>query len=203
MFEKTDRCIDAFHDRADADLVCHVLQGEKEAYNVLVKRFRGAVVLVAEQIVHSRDIAEDVAQEVFLVALQSLTKLRDPTRFGSWLYTIARHRASRVVRQEKRTVALDAAGLSLIRADLPPSGEAHPEKELLRAEAREELAAALANLTPETRLAFRLRYEESWTVARIAEFLALPLSTVKWRLHQARKQLRQQLLSQQKETNHE
>jgi len=41
---------------------------------------------------------------------------------------------------------------------------------------------------------FLLRYEEAWPIARIAEFLALPVTTIQWRLHQARKLLKQQLL---------
>ena len=193
----------SFQLMTDEDLVRQVLRGDIQAYNVLVKRFRGAVVLVAEQTLHSREVAEDVAQEVFLVAFQSLTTLRDQQRFGSWLYAITRYRARRVMRQEKRTVVLDPEWLSLIMAAFPTSVEAHPERDLLRAEAKKELAEALANLTSENRTAFLLRYEEAWPVARISEFLALPISTIKWRLHQARKQVKQQLLLHQKESGYE
>lgn len=186
-------CTGSFQFITDADLVRHVLTGDLRAYNILVQRFRGAVILVAEQALHSREIAEDVAQEVFLVALQSLPSLRDPERFASWLYAITRFQARRVTRREQRTVALDPEAMSLLLAGLPASEDTHPETDLLRVEARKELADALANLTPDHRIAFLLRYEEAWPVARIAEFLALPISTIKWRLHQARKQLKQQL----------
>lgn len=183
-------CTDSFLLLTDEELVRHALTGEIRACNALVVRYRGAVVLVAQQVLPLREAAEDVAQDVFLIAFQSLARLRDPHRFGSWLYAITRYQARRVLRQEKPTVALDS--------ELPASGAVHPEGELLRAEAQRELTEALASLTPEHRVAFLLRYEEAWPVARISEFLALPISTVKWRLHQARKQLKRALLSRAK-----
>jgi len=189
--------------RSDEQLVRQALCGDIRAYNALVKRFRRAVILVAEQTLHSREVAEDVAQEVFLMAFQSLTQLRSPERFASWLYAITRYRARKANKQAQRTVALEPERLHPDMICLPFWEETDPENALLKAEVQNELARALANLKPEHRLVFLLRYEETWPVARISDFLALPISTIKWRLHQARKQLKQQLLLHQKEPEHE
>ncbi|MCW3094430.1 MAG: polymerase sigma factor SigW-like protein [Chthonomonadaceae bacterium] len=189
--------------RTDEELVRQALCGDIRAYNVLVKRFRGAVVLVAEQTLNSREVAEDVAQEVFLVAYESLTQLRSPDRFASWLYAITRYRARRVRKQELRTIPLEPESMYADATCLPLQEETHPEKALFKAEFQNELARALATLKPEHRLAFLLRYEEAWPVMRISEFLALPVSTIKWRLHQARKQLKQQLQPLPKESEDE
>ena len=188
---------------SDEQLVRQTLCGDIRAYNALVKRFRRAVVLVAEQTLHSPEVAEDVAQEVFLVAFQSLTQLRSPERFASWLYAITRYRARRVNKQAQRTVALESERLHADMVCLPLQEETYQERVLLKAEFQNDLDWALANLKPEHRFVFLLRYEEEWPVARISDFLALPISTIKWRLHQARKQLKQQLLLCQKETGHE
>jgi RNA polymerase sigma-70 factor (ECF subfamily) len=188
---------------ADEGLVRLALCGEIRAYNTLVNRFRGAVILVAEQTLHSREIAEDVAQEVFLVAFQSLTRLRDPKRFSSWLYAITRYRARRVLKQEQRLVSMETEHLDTLSMPFSIQEAAHPEKALLNNLLKDELVCALANLKPEFQLVFRLRYEEEWSVARISEFLALPIPTIKWRLHQARKQLKQQLQSHEQENKHE
>ena len=189
--------------RTDEELVRLALDGNMRAYNTLVYRFRGAVVLVAEQIVHSHEVAEDVAQEVFLVAAKSLPRLRDPKRFASWLYAITRYRAHRARKQAQRTLPMEPELLHVVVAQLSAQEAAHPEKALLLGEYRNELTAALATLKPELRLVLLLRYKEAWPVARICEFFALPLTTIQGRLHQARKQLKQQLLAPQKEFEHE
>lgn len=193
--QKTAMGTDSLLSLTDEELVRLALSGNPGAYNALVTRYRRAVVLVAQQLLPHREAAEDVAQEALLVALQSLRKLRDPQRFGSWLYAITRYQARRAVRQEKPAGVLDT--------ELPAPVEATPESDLLRGETRRELTEALAALSPEHRVTFLLRYEEAWPVARIADFLALPLSTIKWRLHQARKQLKRQLLEDRKDTTHE
>jgi len=183
----------------DEELVHLVLLGRIQAYDVLVKRFRHAVILVAEQTVQSHDVAEDVAQEVFLVALKSLPRLRDPKRFASWLYAIARYRARRVRKQERNMEPLEAERLDTVPNSLLTKDTGNPEKALLNGQLQNEIACAVANLKPEIALVFRLRYEEAWPVARISEFLALPLTTIQWRLHQTRKQLKQQLQTHEKE----
>jgi RNA polymerase sigma-70 factor (ECF subfamily) len=188
---------------ADEGLVRLALCGEMEAYNTLVDRFRAAVILVAEQTLHSREVAEDVAQEVFLVAFQSLPRLRDPKRFASWLYAITRYRARRVLKQERRFVSLETDPLHAVAVACSTGEATHPEAVLLNNLFKDELVCALANLKPELQLVFRLRYEEEWSIARISEFIALPIPTIKWRLHQTRKLLKQQLQSYEQEDKHE
>src|SRR5207253_4867108 len=86
----------------DAAVVEIAQMGSLAAYDELVRRFRGAVLLVVGQIVSSREGAEDVAQEVFLLAFGGLSQLQSPAKFPAWLYAIARHRARRVARREGR-----------------------------------------------------------------------------------------------------
>jgi len=183
----------------DEELVHLVLQGRIQAYDVLVKRFRQAVILVVEQTVQSHEVAEDVAQEVFLVALKSLPSLRDAKRFASWLYAIARHRARRVRHQERSMEPLEAERLDTLPISRLTKDAGDPEQTLLNGQLQDEIACAVANLKPEFALVFRLRYEESWSIAQISDFLALPITTIQWRLHQTRKQLKQKLQTHERE----
>ena len=182
----------------ELELVMAALLGDLEAFDTLVRRFRGAIVIVAEEMSNCREQAEDVAQEVFLLAFKALPQLQDPTRFSSWLYAIARHRARRVSIQASRLRPTESSVLDrLILANCQEIG-VHPAEELVRRAERAYVPELLAELDEEFRIPLRLRYYEEWPVQRIGEFLMLPVSTVKWRLHKGRLLMRE-LLTRRKE----
>ena len=163
-------------------------RGSLEAYDELVNRFRPAVLLVARQILASPEAAQDVAQEAFLLAFRSLSQLQDPARFAGWLYTITRHRAQRVAARQNQcqTIAMsNPETLCLATADEHSS----PLALVLQAERQEAIRALLATLSPECRIVLQLFYYEQWSAVRIAAFLSLPLTTIKWRLRYGRQQL--------------
>jgi RNA polymerase sigma-70 factor (ECF subfamily) len=174
---------------SDTELVLSALIGDMEAFDELVRRFRGAVLAVAEATLGRRDLAEDVAQEAFLVAFKMLPQLQEPDKFAAWLCAITRRRAWRAATRERRRQAEDLSALD--RVILANSRElpGHPEQTALRNALQREVDAALDRLPEAYRLALRLHYLEEWTAPQIAEFLSLPLTTVKWRLHHGRKLL--------------
>ena len=181
----------------ELELVLAAVLGDLEAFDALVRRFRGAIIIVAEETLGNREQAEDVAQEVFLLAFKALPQLQDPTRFSSWLYAIARHRARRVSIQSSRIKPMEAPVLDrLILANCQEIG-VHPADECIRRAERAYVPELLATLEPEYRTPLRLRYYEEWSVQQIGEFLMLPVTTVKWRLHKGRHLMRQLLTARQ------
>ncbi len=197
--EKTDMQTRYLQQLNDEGLALRAMRGDLTAYSVLAARYRGAVLLIAEEALGSRANAEDVAQEVFLVVFQSLARLREPAKFASWLYAITRFRARRAFRQTQRYATREPESLN----GLMDSEESQPEKALLRAERDSEIMGAVERLKSEWRVVFLLRYQEEWSISQIAGFLALPITTVNWRLHQARKRLLQQLKTDERESDHE
>jgi RNA polymerase sigma-70 factor (ECF subfamily) len=177
----------------DRELVEIARLGSLEACDELVRRFRGAVLLVAEQVLSSPEAAQDVAQEAFLLAFQALPKLQDPTKFAGWLCAIARNRARRVVMRERRSEATEADSLERLITAHSSGRTPGPLDELLRAETQAHIRTLLADLSPDLQMVMQLFYYEQWPTARIAEFLSLPLSTIKWRLHTGRNQLSRRL----------
>jgi RNA polymerase sigma-70 factor, ECF subfamily len=177
---------------AERELVEIAQLGSAEACDELVCRFRGATVLVAQQIVGSTEIAQDVAQEALLCALRALPQLEEPGKFAGWLYTITRNRARRVVARERRSEA--TADDQLERLMTTHLGEhANPLDEVLLTETQRTVRMVLCDLPPEMQIVMQLFYYEQWPVARIAEFLSLPITTVKWRLHAGRTRLSRRL----------
>lgn len=175
-------------DANDAELVVAALAGNTQAFDVLVTRYRRAMLTVAQQIVRNPTDAEDVVQEAFLRAFESLPQLSDLNRFGAWLHSITRNRALRYYRSASRYQPQEDMEPYLNRAaDTSAEDPAHiVERELTQQAIRD----AIQELPDDFRAVIELYYWADMPQKRMAEFLSLPLTTVKWRLHKAKELLK-------------
>ena len=168
----------------DELLVVAAILGNLEAFEELVVRYRPAVVRLARTIVGAEH-AEDVAQDSLLLAFKALPGIEEPRKFGAWLSAITRNRALRFSKSETTRsngrVALDEALLEKIAALGRP---------LVDKERDEATIAALDSLPADYAMPLRLRFLDEMPLERIAAFMGVPLSTVKWRLHHGKKLLR-------------
>lgn len=173
----------------DEFLVGLAILGDLRSFDVLALRYRNAVFRVA-QLYGQSELAEDIVQEALLIAFKALPTIDDPTKFASWLYAITRHAAMRISQNESRKnqnrVALDDLLLAQSEALTRPFAETESfETAWVR--------AAITELSEDYRLILQLRFYDEMSLKRIASFLSLPLSTVKWRLHRAKKLLKDKL----------
>jgi len=170
----------------DEVLVVAAILGDLEAFDELATRYRAAVVRVAQSIV-GREDAEDVTQDALLLAFKALPSIEDPTRFAAWLAVITRHRAFRFNKQERThqtgRVELDEFLLGQIGALTEP---------LTRSD-DDELGRAIEHLPADYAMALRLRFLDEMPLKRIAAFLGVPVSTVKWRIYRGKQLLREQI----------
>ena len=171
----------------DEVLVVAAMLGDLSAFDELCARYRAAVVRAAQAIVGRAD-AEDVAQDALLIAFKALPTLEAPSRFAAWLGAITRHRAFRFTQRERvhraGRVELDEALLEKLAALNQP---------LVEQADKEELRHALECVPEDYALVLRLHYLDEMPLKRIAAFVGVPLTTVKWRVHQGKKLLREQL----------
>jgi RNA polymerase sigma-70 factor, ECF subfamily len=168
----------------DELLVIGSILGNLDAFEQLVVRYRPAVVRLARTIVGPDD-AEDIAQDSLLLAFKALPAIEEPRKFPAWLSAITRNRALRfskndTARSSKR-VPLDEALLEKIEALATPLAEKERDEAMI--EAMESLPADYA-------LPLKLRFLDEMPLDRIAAFMGVPLSTVKWRIHYGKKLLR-------------
>jgi RNA polymerase sigma-70 factor (ECF subfamily) len=172
----------------DEVLVVASILGDLGAFDELVRRYRAAVVRTAQCIV-GREDADDVAQESLLLAFKALPSIEDPSRFAAWLAVITRHHAIRFAkRQQSRTagsVELDEVLLDHISSLAAVV--------IVDDESNEQLRKALAELPADYAAALSLRFLDEMPLKRIAAFLGVPISTVKWRLHRGKQLLRERL----------
>ena len=171
-------------DAPDEVLVVAAMVGDLGAFDTLATRYRHAVVRAAQAIV-GREDAEDVAQEALLLAFKALPSLEDPLRFPAWLHAITRHRALRFDRRERARrrahVAMDELLLEKIPALTPPIPVLQSDR---------NLQSVLNGISEDHALVLRLHFLDEMPLKRIAAFLGVPLTTVKWRVHRGKALMR-------------
>jgi RNA polymerase sigma-70 factor, ECF subfamily len=191
----------------DEVLVLGAILGDLQAFEQLVIRYRPAVVRLARTIVGT-DHAEDVAQDALLLSFKALPSIEEPRRFAAWLSAITRHRALRFSKSENKHVSkrlpLDEALLekiealtsrSAIDASVEPAINAVVayEQQVEDKQRDEVMIAALDSLPADYAMPLRLHFLDDMPLKRIAAFIGVPLSTVKWRIHHGKKLLRVRL----------
>lgn len=173
---------------ADDILVRRVVDGETSCFRALIERYQDAVFGIALSKTGSHADAQDIAQDVFLTAYKELAKLKDPTRFGPWLHRIAQNAARMHLRSagaRSRAERHRAAQTETTSAAPDPAD---------RWEMEQGVMAALASLSEPNREAATLFYINGYSQQDIANFTSRPLGTIKRRLHDARRQLRKELI---------
>ena len=173
----------------DAELVQSVLEGETGSFRALVERYQDAVFGVALSRTGSFADAEDIAQETFLAAFESLHQLAEPGSFGAWLYRIAVNTASKRIQRDRRREKRHASLPSPAQAGMPP------DEVVERDETRGEVLAAVRRLPEASREAATLYYIDGYSTSDISGFTGRPVGTIRRRLHDARKQLRKELVT--------
>lgn len=159
-----------------------------EAFGLLVRYYQGMVYACAYVILGDFHLAEDVAQEGFLIAYRRLGDLRDPKAFAGWLRRIVVNKC----RSELRRKGISAA--SLDTAPEPEAREPHPVEAIENGDAESQAVNALRTLPEDQRLVMALFYIDGYSQDGIAEFLEVPTSTVKARLFRSRRRLKREMV---------
>ena len=173
----------------DAELLRAVARGDESALASIYDRYSSILLGLLLRILHSRAEAEDVLQEVFVQVWRRVDSFDESRGRGfTWLVTLARSRAIdrlRALDSRQRATTASAAEASETVSDA--------SLDAFRAEQREIVRAALAELTEDQRRTLLLAYEEGLTQSEIAARLNQPLGTVKTRTRAGLMKLRELL----------
>jgi RNA polymerase sigma-70 factor, ECF subfamily len=171
---------------SDAEIVARVLDGDVDAYAVLVARYRGRFGRYALHMLGSREDAEEVLQDTFVRAYRSLAGCDDPEKFGSWIFSILLNRCrtsgARGSRRRRTFVADEDAILM--------ASEEHPAE---RDAWREEITLAIQRLRPEQREAFLMKYVEELSYEEMSQLTGVGVSALKMRVFRACDRMRELL----------
>jgi RNA polymerase sigma-70 factor, ECF subfamily len=171
----------------DFELIRRCQTGDTEAFGALVLKYQTRLFTMICCMVGDENDAWDLAQEGFVKAWRSIQHFESRSSFYTWLHRISLNLALDFLRRRGRRseVELD---------DTLPSPLPSPRANYERAETREEINAALAQLSPEHRAVIVLREIEDMTYLEIADVLDLSQGTVMSRLFYARQRLKSLLL---------
>lgn len=175
-------------------LLQRTLAGELEAFGLIVRRFQDMAYGYAYSILGDFHLAQDAAQDAFIDAYRRLNELRTPDAFPGWLRRIVFKHCDRITRRKRpKTVPVEAAADAASRHD-------GPDRALERREIQETVLEAIRTLPEHQRAATTLFYINGYSQQEVADFLEVPVTTVKKRLHDARTKLRTRMMDMVDET---
>ncbi len=179
---------------SDQKLVTRILKGEKDAFEMIMERYQRPIINFTYRMTHDREIALDLAQEVFIKAYNSLNSYNSGYKLSTWLYKIAsNHVIDYLRKKEPRWVSIDTSAEEDGRPmDLPAIQENQVDS-LVFSEKLEKIQTAIKRLPLSYRRLITLRHVNECSYEEIAAICSLPLGTVKNRIFRAREMLRAEL----------
>lgn len=182
----------------DYEIIKLILAGDREKFRMLVEQYQQMVFRTCMGFLHNKDDAEDLTQDVFIQAYQSLSRFRGNAAFSTWLYRIAVNASLNKIRKSPlKLIMQQFENLSGDRKEKEISvfvtDEEDPEKILIRNEHVEWVRRALESLPDKQRTAIVLSKYDDLSQKEIAEIMTITEGAVEALLQRAKKNLREKL----------
>ena len=188
----------------DRQLIRRLQTGDEEAVKELADRYSHRIFQMALRHMKNREDAEEVTQDVLLKVHRKIHAFRGDAALSSWIYRITfntamsrlrQNRAARAAAQERDRVEalLETSGEPARTLAEPADWSRMPDEHVMRAQLREALAAAVAELPEIYRAPVVLRDIEGLTTEEASSRLKVKDQTLKSRLHRGRLMLREKL----------
>lgn len=175
----------------DNEIISKVLEGDQQAYSLLVDRYQRYVFTLTLRFMKTREDAEEVAQDIFIKAYRSLADFRGASKFSTWLYTIVNTTCITFLRKKKlETHSLDHEKV-FEAADSIDSGM---RANLVEQKSRISMVnQAIALLGTDDAEIITLFYKSEQTLEEVAAILGIAPNAAKVRLHRARTRLKDKM----------
>jgi RNA polymerase sigma-70 factor (ECF subfamily) len=174
------------HHVDDRELAQAIAAGDRDAFRLLVDRESGPVVRACARILGDPDAAEDVAQECFVTAYQSIGSWRGEGSLHGWLLRIAINRALRATKRSARLLSLE--GDTGEPPEIP--GDSEPLADLVAVERDRQVRDAVASLPEPYQEVIVLRFFGELSISEIATATGRPIGTVKTHIGRGLRRLR-------------
>lgn len=170
----------------DQYYIDQVLEGNVNAFSVLVEKYQSLVYTVVYRVVKNKEIAEEVAQDTFVKAFRSLQKYRGEAKFSTWLYTIAYRKSLDAIKSNKRIMTSELI-------EEINEGEIEVVTDALNylqvKERKQIIADSILKLPEEEAAIVTLYYFDEKSIKEIVEIIGLSQDNVKIKLYRSRKKL--------------
>ncbi len=183
-------------EHSDVRLVRACQDGDRSAFDELVRRYKDRVYNVVYRFLGNHEDALDVCQEAFVRAYRRLDAFEGRAQVYTWLYSIAANLARNRLRDMGRKGRNKGTSLEAIEergSGVLPDRNASPRDEAMGHELEAALQGCLEELPEHCRMVFVLRTSEDLSYGEISQVVGCPVGTVKSRLNQARRLLKERL----------
>ncbi len=176
---------------ADIDIIARILDGDQQAYALLVDRYQNFVFTITLRYIKSREDAEEVAQDVFVKAYRALKDFKGQSKFSTWLYTVTTTTCITFLRKKKIEVqSLDNEKVFASADNIDGGMKANQVEQKSRLQMVNE---AISMLSPDDAHVITLFYKGEQSLEEIAQVLGKEVNTVKVQLHRARGRLKEKM----------
>jgi len=180
----------------DQALVARIQGGEKEAFDLLVRKYQHKVAKLVGRYVYDRAEVEDITQEVFIKAYRAIAGFRGDSAFYTWLYRISVNTAKNYLEsQARRPPSTDIAmeAVEMLEGAENLHDAATPERSLLATEIADTVQRTISALPVDLRTAIMLRDIDGLSYDEIAQIMECPIGTVRSRIFRAREAIDKEL----------
>jgi RNA polymerase sigma-70 factor, ECF subfamily len=181
-----------------SEIINRFKQGEKEVFNEILKNYKNSLVNFVFKFTGQTDLAEDMAQEIFLKVYQQLPRYKEQGKFSSWLFRLATNFCLNEIKRAKKhpQISLDEQyedSEQYLHQRLADPSQEPPDQSLERQELIKQVQQALLSLPQTQRIALILSQYENMTYQEIATVLNTSVSAVESLIFRAKQSLRKKL----------
>lgn len=179
---------------SDADVVRRILSGEKELYEILLRRNNQKLYRVIRGYISNDTEIQDIMQNTYLKAFEKLYQFKHGSAYSTWLIRIGINEALARLKEKGKVLNL-MENSAVIQGntilEMPDVNQMNPEKKMISQEAKQLLENSIDALEPKYRTVYILREIEGMSIREISESLDISASNVKVRLHRAKSMLKE------------
>ncbi len=187
---------------SDSDIVRRILSGEKELYEILLRRNNQKLYRVIRGYIRDEAEIQDIMQNTYLKSFEKLYQFKHGSTYATWLIRIGINEALARLKEKGRVLTINSDSNDFGRntiLEMPDTNQPNPEKKIIRQEAKQLLENSIDSLEPKYRMVYILKEIEEMSIKEISECMDISTSNVKVRLHRAKNMLKENIYSITKE----
>ena len=183
------------HKIKDSEVIRRVLSGEKELYEILVRRNNQKLYRIVRSYLKDETEIEDVMQDSYLKAFTKLYQFKLESRFSTWLVRIAINEALARLKEKGKIGHLNEQSNHLVDfiLEVPDRQQLNPQDKMIRNEAKQLLERAIDELDPKYKVVYVMKEVEEMSLKEISTALDLTVGNVKIRLHRSKEMLKEKI----------
>jgi len=177
---------------SDSEIVKRILAGEKELYEILMRRNNQTLYRVVKGYISEEAEAQDIMQDTYLKAYEKLYQFKHESKFSTWLIRIGINEALNKLKSRAKLYPVNQIHTEIMNVE---NEQLNPEKQMIQKEKALLLEKSIDKLNPEYRSVYIMKEVEGLSIKEIAEIMSLSESNVKVRIHRAKAMIKDELYS--------